>query len=144
MLWYLVPFRPPNTMCYFQCDWFKSFDICNLFHLFYYTPAPLKVEWGTLDSPWHPFVRPYICPSVCLFICRQRFRNVFKNLLAQFISYLAFTLMGWISWLLYVFHILASILAHWWPNIWPKNVVSRTFCHAYYLLRFWWNFLGKF
>ena len=43
-----------------------------------------------------------------------------KKLLAQFISYLAFTLIGWVSWLLYIFVFLASFLALWWPNIWPK------------------------
>ena len=48
------------------------------------------------------------------------FRNFLKKLLAQLISYLAFTLMGWVSWPLYIFVLLASILALWWPNIWPK------------------------
>ena len=43
-----------------------------------------------------------------------------KKLLAQFISYLAFTLMGWVSWPLYIFVFLASFWALWWPNIWPK------------------------
>ena len=48
------------------------------------------------------------------------FRNFLKKLLAQFISYLAFTLMGWVSWPLYIFMFLASFSALWWPNIWPK------------------------
>ena len=48
------------------------------------------------------------------------FWNFLKKLLAQFISYLAFTLMGWVSWLLYIFVFLASFSALWWPNIWPK------------------------
>ena len=43
-----------------------------------------------------------------------------KKLLVQFISYLAFTLMGWVSWPLYIFVFLASFSALWWPNIWPK------------------------
>ena len=43
-----------------------------------------------------------------------------KKLLAQFISYLAFTLMGWVSWPLCIFVFLASFSAPWWPNIWPK------------------------
>ena len=53
----------------------------------YYTPAPPKVEGGytgfTLMS-----VRLSVRP------CRQGFRNFLKKPLAQFISYLAFTLMG--------------------------------------------------
>ena len=35
-------------------------------------------------------------------------------------SYLALTLMGWVSWPLYIFVFLASLSALWWPNIWPK------------------------
>ena len=53
-------------------------------------------------------------------VCRQGFRNFLKKLLAQFISYLAFTLMGWVSWPLFICVFLASFLALWWPNIWPK------------------------
>ena len=36
------------------------------------------------------------------------FRNFLKKQLAQFISYLAFTLIGWVSWPLYIFVFLAS------------------------------------
>ena len=43
-----------------------------------------------------------------------------KKLFAQFISYLAFTHKGWVSWPLYVVVFLASFSALWWPNIWPK------------------------
>ena len=43
-----------------------------------------------------------------------------KKQLAQFISYLAFTLMGWVSWPLFIFVFLASFAALWWPNIWPR------------------------
>ena len=72
----------------------------------------------------HPDVCPSVCPSVRPSarpsICRQGFRNFLKKLLAQFISYLAFTLMGWVSWPLYIFVFLASFSALWWPNIWPK------------------------
>ena len=53
-------------------------------------------------------------------VCRQGFRNCLKKLLAQFISYLPFTLMGWVSWPLYIFVFLASFSALWWPNIWQK------------------------
>ena len=43
-----------------------------------------------------------------------------KNQLAQFISYLALILMGWVSWPLYIFLFLSSFSALWWPNIWQK------------------------
>ena len=43
-----------------------------------------------------------------------------KKILAQFISYLAFILIGWVSWPLYIFVFLASFSALWWPNIWLK------------------------
>ena len=42
-----------------------------------------------------------------------------KKLLAQFILYLAFILIGWVAWPLYIFVFLASFSAHWWPNVWP-------------------------
>ena len=48
------------------------------------------------------------------------FRNFLKKLLAQFISYVAFTLMRWVSWTVYIFIFLASFSALWWPNIWQK------------------------
>ena len=74
----------------------------------------LHPRWNgcILDSPW--------CLSVRLSICRQGFRNFLKKLLAQFISYLTFTLMGWVSWPLFIFVFLASFLALWWPNICQK------------------------
>ena len=61
-------------------------------------------------------------------ICREGFWNYLKNLMAQFISYLAFTLMGWVSWPLSIFVLLASFSAVWWPNIWPK-MGFRNFWH---------------
>ena len=62
------------------------------------------------------WIHPDVCPSVC----RQGFRNFLKKLSTQFISYLAFTLMGWVSSPKYIFVILASFPALWWPNIWTK------------------------
>ena len=53
-------------------------------------------------------------------VFRQGFWNFLKKLLAQFISYLAFILLGWVSWPLYIFVLLASFSALWWPNIWLK------------------------
>ena len=41
------------------------------------------------------------------------FRNFLKKLLAQFILYLAFTLMGWVSWTLSILVFLASFSALW-------------------------------
>ena len=68
-------------------------------------------------------VRPSVRPSVC----RQGFQNFLKKLLAQFILYLVFTLMGWVSWPLFIFVFLASFLALRWPNIWPKMGFQELF-----------------
>ena len=48
------------------------------------------------------------------------FRNFLKKLLAQFTSFLALTLLGWVSWPLYISVFLALFSALWRPNIWPK------------------------
>ena len=85
--------------------------IGNHWFVFFYTPAPPKVvEWGYTGFTPMP-VRLSVRLSV---------NNVLKKLLAQFISYLAFTLMGWVSRPLYMFVFLASFSALWCPNIWPK------------------------
>ena len=86
---------------------------------------PLHRSWngGILDSPRCLSA----CLSVHLSVCRQGFRNFLKKLLAQFISYLAFTLMGWVSWPLFIFVFLASFLTLWWPNIWPKMGFPEVF-----------------
>ena len=73
----------------------------------------------------HPDVCPSVCPSVRPSV--DKVSGPFKKLLAQFISYLAFTLMGWVSWPLYIFVFLASFLALWWPNIWPKMEFPELF-----------------
>ena len=67
-----------------------------------------------------PMSCPSVCPSVSPSVCRQGFGNFLKKLLAQFISYLAFTLMGWVSLPLYILVFLALFSALWWPNIWSK------------------------
>ena len=60
-------------------------------------------------------------PLVAKYLAENEISGFFwKKLLAQFISYLDFILMGWVSWPLYIFEFLASFLALWWPNIWPK------------------------
>ena len=71
--------------------------------------APAIVFLASFSPLWWP-----------IFGRKWGFRNFLKKLLAQFISYLAFTLMGWVSWPLYIFVFLASFSALWWPNIWPK------------------------
>ena len=40
-----------------------------------------------------------------------------KKILSQFLSYLAFTLMGWVFWTLFILVLLSSILDPWRPNI---------------------------
>ena len=95
-----------------QSHYLSQWSMSNIWlRIHFYTPAPPKVEWG---YTW--FTPMSVRPSVC----RQGFRNFFKKVLAQFISYLAFTLMGWVSWPLHIFVFLASFSALWWPNIWPK------------------------
>ena len=84
---------------------------------YYFTPAPSKVERG------HTGFTPDVCPSVC----RQGFQNFLKKVLALFISYLASTIMGWVSWPLFIFVILPSFLALCWPNIWPKMGIPELF-----------------
>ena len=76
---------------------------------------------GSLDPYSFSCSWPCFLPSGGQIFGRKwGFRNFFKNLLAQFISYLAFTLMGWVSWPLFIFLFLAPFLALWWPDIWPK------------------------
>ena len=75
-------------------------------------PAPPKVEWG-----YTGFTPMSVCPSVWRIL---GFRNFLKRLLAPYTSFLAFTLMGWVSWPIYIFVFLASFSALWWPNIWLK------------------------
>ena len=86
-----------------------------------------KNWWFNSFHTWHlplwgeSLVQPHFQPSGGQIFGRKwGFRNFLKKLLAQFISYLAFTLMGWVSWPLYIFVFLASFPALWWPNIWPK------------------------
>ena len=53
--------------------------------------------------------------------------ELFEKLLPQFISYLGFTHMGWVSLPLYIFVFLASFSALWWPNIWPNMGFAELF-----------------
>ena len=94
----------------------------SLWFIWWLVIPPFHWRWngGILDSPRCLSVRLSVRPSVRPSVCRQGLRNFLKKLLAEFISYLAFTLMGWVSWPLYIFVFLASFSALWWPNIWPK------------------------
>ena len=80
---------------------------------------PRSTEGGMGVNWIHSDVCTSICPSIRPSVDKVS-GTFWKKLLAQFISYLAFTLMGWVSWPLYIFVFLASFLALWWPNIWPK------------------------
>ena len=44
-----------------------------------------------------------------------------------FFSICTCTLMGWVSWPLYIFIYLGSFSALWWPNIWPKKGFPELF-----------------
>ena len=85
-------------------------------------------------------VRPSVCPSVRPSV-RPSVDKVsvtfWKKLLTQLIPYLAFTLMGWVSWPLFIFVFLASFLALWWPNIWPKmgfpELFENTICSIHFI-----------
>ena len=78
-------------------------------------PLYIFVFVASFPALWWPNIWPKIgFPE--LFEKKQK-----KNkLLAQFISYLAFILLGWVCWPLYIFVFLASFPALWWLNIWPK------------------------
>ena len=95
----------------------------NSFHTWH---LPL---WGeSLDPYTFSCSWPYFRPSGGQIFGRNGVSGTFgKKILAQFISYLVCTLMGWVSWPLYTFVFLASLSALWWPNIRPKNGVSGTF-----------------
>ena len=111
----------------------QSYLWCKLMVLWYWElmsrPDPAVLPVGTLHSlEWfwisrRIFINSYHNTYVFFSktsVCRQGFRNFLEKLMAQFISYLAFTLMGWISWPLYIFLFLSSFSTLWWPNIWPK------------------------
>ena len=118
-----------SKICFDLCDldlWPLTLTFCMV--IVFIPPLHRRWNGGILDSPRCLSVHLSVRPSVC----RQEFRDILKKLLAQFISYLAFTLMGWVSWPLYIFVFLASFLALWWPNIWPKWV-SETFWKNYCL-----------
>ena len=98
-------------------------------YFYHYTPAPPKVEWGyTGFTPMsvRPSVRPSFRPSV------DKVSGTFwKKLLAQFISYLAFPLMGWVLNLIH-FHVPSPFSALWWPNLWPKMGFPELFENNYW------------
>ena len=92
---------------------------------YYYTPAPPNVEWGYIGFPpmsVRPSVRLSVRPSV-----HEVSGTFWKKLLTQFISYLAFNAYGVSLLTPFIFVFLASFLALWWPNIWPKIGLPELF-----------------
>ena len=73
------------------------------------------------------WIHPDVCLSVCPSVCRQGFRNFLKKLLAQFISYLAFTLMGWVPWPPIHFRVPSLIFGPLVAKYLAGNGVSGTF-----------------
>ena len=60
-------------------------------------------------------------PLVAKYLAENGVSGTFwKNYWLNSFHNLAFTLMGWVSWPLYIFVFLASCSVLWWPNIWPK------------------------
>ena len=94
--------------------------------------------WGeSLDSYSFSCSSLIFGPLVAKYLAENGVSGTFWNkILAQFISYLAFTLMVWISWPLYIFVFLASFSALWWPNIWPKMGFPELFEKKYWLNSF--------
>ena len=58
--------------------------------------------------------------------------TLWKKLLAQFISYLAFILMGWVFWTLYIFVFLASFSAIW-PKMGFPKLFEKTICSIHFI-----------
>ena len=92
-------------------------------------PDPAVLPVGTLHSlEWFWVSRRIFICSFTIHLCFSlrrlsvdRFRELFlTKILAQLISYLTFTLMGRVSWAIFIFVLLASFLILWWPNNWPK------------------------
>ena len=117
-------------------------SLCNYRIVFIIPPLHRRWNGGLLDSPQCLSVRPSV-DKVC--------GNFWKKLLAQLISYLAFTLTGRVSWPLYIFMFLASFSCRWWPNIWSKNEVSGIFWKKYWFnafhtwhLSLWGQFLDPY
>ena len=69
----------------------------------------------SLSAPWWPNIRPKNGVS-------GSFGKTIGSI--DFILYLAFTLMGWVFWPLFISVFLASFSALWWPNIWHSHLCS--------------------
>ena len=82
---------------------------------------PYGVSLLTLDPNTFPCSWPHFRLSGGQYLAENGVSGTFwKKMLAQFISYLAFTLMELVSWPQYIFVFLGSFSALWWLNIWPK------------------------
>ena len=84
-----------------------SFLSMNLYLHLFIPPLHRRWKWGILNSPPCLSVRPSVCRQL-------GFRNLLKKLLARFISYLAFTLMGWVSWPPIYFRVPSLIFGRKW------------------------------
>ena len=62
---------------------------------------------------------PLISAMVPKFLPENGVSKIKKKTVCS-ISYLAFYLIGWVSWPLFILTSLPSIVALWWPNICPK------------------------
>ena len=96
--------------------WGESLDL----YIFVFLPS--------FSALWWPNIRP-----------KMGFWNFLKKLLAQFISYLEFILIEWVSWPLYILVFLVSCSALWWPNIWPKMGFSEILIKLLAQLIFVWR-----
>ena len=100
-----------------------------------------KNYWPNSFHTWHlPLLSDYLDPFSfsCslphfrpsgdqIFGQKWGFRNLLKKLLAQFISYLAFILMGWVSWPVYIFLFIASFSGPLVAKYLAENGVSGIF-----------------
>ena len=108
--------------CNVVSHWLDAYtnDPCWLvfFLLYHRSPEGGMGYTGFTPMSVRPSVRPSTRPSV------DKVSGTFwKKLLAQRISYLAFTLMGWVSWPLFIFMFLASFSALWWPGLGSSKVL---------------------
>ena len=59
-------------------------------------------------------------PLVAKYLAENGVSGAFWKTIGPVHFILAFTLIGWVYWPLYIFVFLASFSALWWPNIWPN------------------------
>ena len=122
--------------CNVVSHWLDAYtnDPCWLvfFLLYHRSPEGGMGYTGFTPMSVRPSVRPSTRPSV------DKVSGTFwKKLLAQRISYLAFTLMGWVSWPLFIFMFLASFSALWWAS--GGQLFGRKWGFRNFLKKYWLN-----